>query len=415
MAESSQSSELNQVWPGGLVPLSDWQVPTASVQHTLRDALRTFSGYLRESILGVTSSFEVEPDIASLSAYQLRRFAPQPNTELRAESLQAVLQERWRTGSPGQPNGVTCLVTPPHSGLSETLALMAASNDWQVIAPPDQLLMNDEEAEAWWASQDLSKPWVIPELARFWRRHRRGLALLRALFARLAAEPAMPALVGCSSWCWSFWTRYLPELGIAPITLAPMTSEGLQCWLPGLPGDRAEQTLRVRQANNGHWVIPGNGEAGTNGAKRSDLLRDLAALARGNPGVALAIWQKSLRARPDESLSESEEDSENPVPQPGERACWVIPLEQLSLPSVGSGASRTITGVLHALLLHDGLQDEGLEVVLSQPLPEIRMILQGLRRQELIEQTPAGWCITALAYPSVRRTLQSVGYPVDGF
>lgn len=399
-----------------LVSLASWQVPAASVQRTLRDAFSTFVGHFREPFQGGADTFEVEPDIASLSRYQLRRFAPDPDRQSQAESLGLALGRYWGQGASGAPDSVTCLVTPPYTGVAENLAWLAEQREWRLITPPDDLLLSELDAEAWWDQQQLSEgPWVIPELARFWLRHRSGLALLRVLFGRLAAQPQMPGVIGCTSWCWSFWGRYLPGLALAPQTLPPMTSDRLAGWLSALPGHRQASPLTVRQTNNGHWVLIGNGDADSEGLKRSNLLRDLAAVARGNAGVALALWRKSLRARPDESLEENDDNGEMTTVAPGERRCWVIPLEHLTLPSVPSGASREMTGILHTLLLHDGLDERELAIALPLPDARLRLLLHNLARNELIECLDTRWGVTALAYPSVRRSLHGAGYPVDGF
>lgn len=415
MADKSNGEELTPAPVEELVSLSSWQVPAASVRRTLREALTTFAGHFREPFQDGASTFEVESDIESLSPYQLRRFAPDPDRQCRAEALAEALDRRRGEGRK-VAEGMSFIVTPPYSGVAESLTLIAEQRQWRVISPPDNLLLSEAEAEAWWDEQALSDGcWVIPELARFWLRHRSGLALLTALFGRLAAMAQVPALIGCSSWCWSFWVRYLPCQSLYPLTLPATTSAKLEVWLASLPGRRQASSLRVRQTNNGHWVLAGDVDTEANGFKRSGLLRDLAAMARGNPGVALALWRKSLRARPDECLSEDEQSDELTAVQPGERKCWVIPLDQLTLPLVPAGASREVTGVLHTLLLHGDLDEPGLKLALSLRETNLRLALQHLARHELIECSDERWQVTALAYPSVRRTLQGSGYPVDGF
>lgn len=415
MADKSNGEELKPAPVDELIALGSWQVPAASVQRTLREALTNFAGHFREPFQDGASAFEVEPDIESLSPYQLRRFAPDPDRQYQAGMLAEALDRRQGEGRKAA-EGTTCIVTPPYAGVVESLALIAEQRQWRVISPPENLLLSEADAEAWWDQQALADGcWVIPELAQFWLRHRSGLALITALFGRLAGLPQVPALIGCSSWCWSFWVRYLPGLGLSPLTLPAMTSGKLETWLATLPGQKPAASLRVRQANNGHWVLAGDADPEVNGFKRSGLLRDLAAMARGNPGVALALWRKSLRARPDESLSEDEQSDELDAAQPGERKCWVIPLDQLTLPQVPVGASRELTGVLHALLLHGCLEESGLALVLSLRETDVRLVLQSLVRHELIECRDECWQVTTLAYPAVRRALLAAGYPVDGF
>ncbi|UQG54773.1 hypothetical protein MIH18_19425 [Marinobacter sp. M3C] len=87
--------------------------------------------------------------------------------------------------------------------------------------------MSEEAAREWWQQQPLDKPWVISELAAFWRRHRSGLALVQELLRRVAQNSAGEGIIGCNSWCWQFWTSYYPDAQFAPWMPAPMTTERL--------------------------------------------------------------------------------------------------------------------------------------------------------------------------------------------
>ena len=71
--------------------------------------------------------------------------------------------------------------------------------------------------------------------------------------------------------------------------------------------------------------------------------------------------------------------------------------------------------LLHALLLHRGLDAEALGALL--PIPDARMHshLLRLRALTLLEHDGARWQVAPLAYPTVREFLRSRSYLTDGF
>ncbi|MDC0661618.1 hypothetical protein [Marinobacter sp. SS21] len=351
-----------------------------------------------------------QSEIAAVTQLQLRRLAPEPDWQARASALANALEE----AAPGQKLARSVLlVAPPFSGLCQPLGLLAERYGWQVIEPPEDLLMSPDAAAVWWDRQPLDQPWVIPELAKFWLRNYAGLAAIRELLNRVASDQCAPGVVGCSSWCWSFWQRYLPDLPVTVQTLAPMGAEELAVWLESLPGNASRPPLRVRMANNNDWVIPLKDRPALGAGRHSTYLKDLAALSRGNPGVALAIWQRALRARPDDAQLAGDGEAASPTGT-ATRDCWVIPLEQVSLPEV-STVSRPMTSVLHSILLHAGLTTDRLALVTALTSLDVLRALRWLERYELVANGEDGWQVTAQAYPWIRRQLQGEGYPVDGF
>eukprot|EP00163_Fabomonas_tropica_P034282 TRINITY_DN9412_c0_g1_i1.p1 TRINITY_DN9412_c0_g1~~TRINITY_DN9412_c0_g1_i1.p1 ORF type:complete len:297 (-),score=14.22 TRINITY_DN9412_c0_g1_i1:420-1310(-) len=286
---------------------------------------------------------------------------------------------------------------------------------WRVIAPPDELLMDDVSARQWWDRQDLEQPWVIPELADFWLRHTSGLALVKELLSRLSAGTAGPGIVGCSSWCWQFWRGYSPDLHISPRCPAPLDAEKLGLWLEELSHQSGRRPVIARMTNDGLYVLPLEDDRAGKKLKRSSFLRDLASTSRGIHGVALAIWQRALRARPEEEAEQEEDavvDGKGRFPQ-----CWVAPLDQLSFPVMPQSNGRELGFVLHALLLHDGLDESSLSLVAGLSDHVVAHVLSRLARADIVSCSEPGghWHVTALGYLTVRRHLQSWGFPVDGF
>ncbi|MCG2581226.1 MAG: hypothetical protein KA296_10150 [Marinobacter sp.] len=411
MANVTEKETINPELPGGLIPLEDWRLPETSVHRSIKGAIRNTWIQVRAGFSPDDEAFESLDDLPPLSRSQIERFAPDPDYGRIARLLLESVAE-----SPVN-NPVSFLVAPPFSGLRKALTVLAdddSADSRRLIMPPDNLLMSDSDASEWWDACDFSTPWVIPELASFWLRHRSGLALVRELLRRVAADEVGEGLIGCSSWCWQFWSYYLPDARFQPLTPAPMDAGKLGLWLGGLAAPASESGVVARMANTGLWVLPSDPDVLGEGQKAANFLRDLAALSRGIPGVALGIWQKALRARPEEEQLESQEKGEH---QSMRAQCWVAPLNKLSLPVVPSAAGRGLEFMLHALLLHDGLGSDRLELVTGMKGHEVAPALNRLLRADLVEyhEDDGVWRVTPLGYPAIRRQLQSDGFPVDAF
>lgn len=285
-----------------------------------------------------------------------------------------------------------------------------------LILPPGNLLMDEDEAREWWDRQDLARPWVIPELADFWLRNLSGLALTRELLRRVAGGATGSGIVGCSSWCWQFWCSYLPDVHVGPLTPVPMDADCLGIWFESLAMAGGRQSVTARMTDNGLQVLPVSDAEHGKKRKCSGFLKDLASSARGNPGVALAIWQRALRARSEEGANESASGQVS-AEEAGATRVWVVPFDQLGLPAVPQMPGDSVGQVLHALLLHDGLDTASLGLVTGIDEHDLNFVLARLAHAELIEQGASGlrWHITAAGHPSVRRHLHSWGFPADTF
>ena len=138
----------NPVLPGGLIPIEQWTRAEASVRRTLMGGLTRWVDQLGATISRREEPFESLDSIPELSDEQLHRIAPGPD---RKEHAQAVVDAIRALRERGQ-------------------------------------------------QQPLDKPWVISELAAFWRRHRSGLALVQELLRQVAQNSAGEGVIGCSSW-----------------------------------------------------------------------------------------------------------------------------------------------------------------------------------------------------------------------
>lgn len=430
MKNNTNENKAAPCLPGGLLPVEQWVLPETSVHRSLKDAIRHALKQLRAGVSQAEEPFETMDQLPELSDIQKKRLVPEPDYAGQAVAIACDLKRARSEGS--LIREVVCLVAPPFSGVEQALAHFSQSDQldprdasgetWRVILPPDTLLFDDQSASEWWDKQDMSLPWVIPELSDFWLRRLSGLALIKELFRRIANGEAGAGIVGCSSWCWRYWGHYLENAQMSPMTPAPMESERLGAWFTHLASGSGGSSVVARMTDDGSYVLPlaeiSEAEKDQSSKKRkySTFLRDLAASSRGNPGVALAIWQRSLRARPDDdaNLDEADEKAER---QSRIADCWVVPLAQLSLPTMPQ-SQESVTGfALHGLLLHNGLDAASLEAVTGVSSHELSLVLSRLKRAELViyNQSNECWQVTAIGYPTVRRHLQSWGFPVDQF
>ncbi len=430
MKDTNNESIVDPCLPGGLIPAEQWELPQTSVRRSLKDGIRHALEQLRAGVTQAEEPFESMDELPELSAAQQNRLAPEPDYSDQARAIASSLEKARSAGSLSRH--VVCLVAPPFSGLQPALARFPESGhsysvesggeNWRIITPPDALAFDDHEASAWWDKQDLSGPWVIPELADFWLRQLSGLALVRELFRRIANGDTGAGIVGCSSWCWRYWGQYLENVQMSPWTTAAMDAERLGVWFTHLASVGGITSVTARTTEDGQYVLPlpEADETGKSKSRKkrkySTFLRDLAAVSRGNPGVALAIWQRSLRARPDDDV-ELDDTDEKPAQRRGAAHCWVVPLSGLSLPSMPQ-SKESITGfILHGLLLHNGLDAVSLEAVTGVSSYELSLVLSRLKRAELVACDPKDelWRVTSIGYPTVRRHLQSWGFPLDQF
>ncbi|WP_100638551.1 hypothetical protein [Marinobacter salexigens] len=430
MKDKTNDNTADSCLPGGLIPADQWALPQTSVRRSLKDAIRHALKQLRAGVSQAEEPFESMDELPELSAAQQRRLAPEPDYSHQAEAIACSLRQARSEGSLSRE--VVCLVAPPFSGVAQALARFSApekpdsiardGEKWRIIAPPKTLSFNDHEAGEWWDKQDLSRPWVIPELADFWLRSLSGLALVKELFRRIANGNTGAGIVGSSSWCWRYWGHYLENAQMSPWTPAPMEAERLGIWFTYLASGKSDSPVVARMTGDGLYVLPcpetdeAENDKKSKKRKYSTFLRDLAATSRGNPGVALAIWQRALRARPDDDAKL--EEAEDKAHKHSEAAdCWVVPLGRLSLPNMPQSKEGVTGFILHGLLLHNGLDAESLEIVTGVSTYELSLVLSRLKRAELVscDQLDGRWQVTPIGYPTVRRHLQSWGFPLDQF
>ncbi|WP_286845245.1 hypothetical protein [Idiomarina sp. UBA4206] len=257
-----------------------------------------------------------------------------------------------------EDNSLRWIIAPPHSGVEEAVKKWAEKHSLREMNLPDREPLcdpGDSTLPEFLSKSDDNKPWILPQLAHGFLRQTNGLRWVREFFSTVLSGEAGKGVIVCDSWAWAFLEKVWP----VPVS---------QLWtLQGLD-QRALEELGL--------------------ARGDGRLRALAALSRGNAGVAAAYSDRYQRS------------SEKPV----------------ETPSMPSEINNATAFVCYALLLHRGLNKGQLVKVL--PIisgSQLEIQLQVLHQRGLIELEQELWYVTARGYPVVRELLASRGFWLDRF
>ncbi|MCA9134944.1 MAG: hypothetical protein KDA45_17365, partial [Planctomycetales bacterium] len=320
-----------------------------------------------------------------------------------AESLSESLGEAWFADTcPERPLRV--LVGPPGSGIRRVLQELAEVRQLRLLPAPqaEEILASapGDTALLRSAEPDAGEILVIPNLECWYLRHPNGLALVRNLVEWLSGFRGR-VLVGCDSWAWAFLQRAagIEDLLGEPQTLASFNARRLDAWFR----DTLELPLPAfRQRGGAEAVFPLADDEGARPAGRaegevSSLIRSLAVRARGNPGVALALWRTSLREREtsdsagaskvsgaEQAAGKDKATATETPPSTPSSDVWVVPSAKLDMPQFPADYDRIHRFVLHALLLHGGLTLPLLAQLLPFARHELQRRVRGLHRAGLL-------------------------------
>lgn len=326
-----------------LIAVEEFQCPTLASSTRLHlwwhRVLRT---------LGLNSAVPSEASTESL---------PEEHQEFaRAPAVAALYQELapWMQ----EPEvSVSFLLDPPFSGSAAIARDWAKQYQWLQLTPPSTAQMTHLAIDEWWQQQATHHaPWLIDDLARYLLRTVDGLAFIRALLPMLLQGDLGKGLVVCDSWTFSFLRN-----------ACSLSLPRLYCFAP------AKSPLLQ--------------QVGINASDRH--LERLAGQARGNLGLALAIWQT-------QSQTESKQSN--------------------GLPTLPLTANDTTAFILYALLVHRGLTGSHLQQVLPNVAAEqLNMQLLTLAQIGIVERQQQWWQLQAQGYLAVREFLSARGYLMDNF
>jgi hypothetical protein len=349
-----------------------------------------------------------EATLSSLPPAQLDRLAPPLRWEGAARAFDQIYASK--AGSAPTPGVIGILVGQPFCGHADILAHWARGRSVRLLEPPtaQEILAADVQ---WLTRCCDSGPglWALPALERCYLRNANGLALVRG-FLDLAFSGALgPGVIGCDSWAWAYLQRICAWPATPVLTLQAFDGAALTTLLLQ-PQAQPTQAVRFLSAHSGISLLP-EPEDGEEDAREpvSPELRQLAARCRGNLGVAWHFWRERLRTAIEPQATQTGDDAPPPTD-----AIWVAPELEPRAPASDAGDETAL--VLHALLLHNGLEAPLLATLLPIAAAHLNLQLLQLHALGLVERQDADrWQVTPLAYPGVRAFLRARGYLTDSF
>ena len=467
--------------PWQVVPLDAYALPGDSQPAALRRRWRALARLLRGdgSDSGDSVQARAEAELRSLPRVRLENLAPPLDWSGAAEALSRRLAEDAipiaQAPADGRPQ-VRVLVCPPPCDHGQILTHWATAHGARVLEPPaaDALLGG---APRWLehlahplahplagpiaapfahaAAPDTGpRPWVLPRLERCFLRHADGLALLRDFLDAAFSGRLGSGLIGCDSWAFAFVQRIWPLPAGSALTLQAFDGEALAEHFVRPHG--GEGGIEFRSARSGKPLLPaatqsgeaaaGHGAPSARGAAEevaeddtcqvAPELRQLAAHARGNPGLAWHYWRRRLCAAPEaqhaEAAAAGARDAQARAGRErilGEEVVWLA--DEPEPPALPAGSGEDDAFIFHALLVHGGLHAHWLPQLLPIPAPRLRARLLRLEALGLVarEDAPAGnhasgeaaqppegrWRVAPLAYLTVREFLRGRSYLTDAF
>jgi hypothetical protein len=404
------------------VRLDQYNRPPETSRETMRKGI---FGLWRQLGWGSKAEESVfaEKELGQVPPGLLDKVVPAPDWSAPVGAVTAALDTWLDAKVPG--SSAQIFVGPPYHGTPEILTAWAQARGWRLVSapPPERILTEGDEWLTQLEADD--EPLVLPHLEHCYLRHHNGLTLLRRLLDHIFSH-SRRCLVGCDSWAWTYLSKALKMDTVLPMPfiLEAFGQERLKIWFQQLETESGESNFVFQQSDSGKYVLPpATGEEAPGdrsqgfGMDTSGFLKNIAAYSLGIPGIAWAVWRRSLA-----SVLTAEEDAEGsdrkaePV-EGGDRAypIWVKPWSELNLPMVpNKRTSHPMLMVLHTLLIHGGLWSRVLpELVPLSPI-EIMEHLYFLEAAELLQSDQGFWRVSPVGYPPLRQALSSEGYLTDG-
>jgi len=257
--------------------------------------------------------------------------------------------------------------------------LISASFDFEVVLPDNYELI------------------VIPRLERWFLRHHNGLNAVQALLKAIQKSD-VKCLIGCNSWAHQFLQKALNSQFILPdgIMFQSFDADRLKSWFTSMVSHSDKKGITFKSTKSGKNVLSQD----KNDEFEDNFLKELSAESLGIPWIAWELWKEALNSE-SEDAQKSEGEKETTL--------WLTALDEFTLPNTDDqGALLT----LHALLIHTELTIEELNSVLPN-IEHTNVSYLLLNTGFVVQKENKALTCNIASYPSIRRALNSSGFPMD--
>lgn len=364
-----------------VVELDQFRTPEQTQASQWRRSLRSVSTWL----VGKSSAeqqVKEEKELRALPEVRLAHLVPSIDWSPAVSALAQQLE--------GQNAPVTFFITPPYSGHASVVKQWAEKHHVACLTPPT-LSELGEGSTQWVERCVIHRAWVIPSLERYFLRHTQGIQGIRAFLERALSGRLGRGVIGCDSWAYAYLQQVIGIEGAPVFTLQSMEGEQLSRYFAHI-ATHEESSPAIYSTRTGKPVL--RTEQHADNAPNKELQR-LAAHCRGHIGIAWHYWRDRLR----EPKAEDEE------------ALWLV--DALAEAELAPDTGDIATLLMHALLLHGGLDDHALGQVLPFSRHEAINARLALQRKGVVASCEGRWQVTPLSYASVRQLLASRNYLVD--
>jgi hypothetical protein len=380
MGEHSSSAD-TPLW--AVVELDQFRTPEQTQASQWRRSLRSASTWL----VGKNSAeqqVKEEHELRALPEVKLAHLVPPIDWAPAARALAQQLK--------GQQAPVTFFITPPHSGHVSVVSQWAEQHHFACLPPPT--LSELAEGDTQWVERCANqREWAVPALERYFLRHTQGIQGVREFLERALSGRLGQGVIGCDSWAYAYLQEVVGIEGAPVFTLQAMEGEQLSQYFAKIATHEGQSPL-VYSTRTGKPVLTESATQHGDKVPNKELQR-LAAHCRGHIGLAWHYWRERLR----EPTADDEE------------ALWLV--DALAEAELSTDTGDIATLVLHALLVHGGLDDHSLGQVLPFSHHEALNARLALQRKGIVSSSEGRWQITPLSYASVRQLLESRNYLVD--
>lgn len=336
-----------------------------------------------------------ESKLRALPEVKLAHWAPAIDWSPAASALSEILYRH-------QEAPLVLFISPPYGGHKEVVSHWAEHQGIDCLPTPTVGELAEGSLE-WVERCDHHRRWAVPALERYFLRNTEGLQGVRKLLEGALTGRLGQGVMGCDSWTYAYLQHAVGLEGVPVFVLQALEGEQLAHYFAHLP--REDDCPTVYSTRTGRKILSNGGEGEQKDVHKE--LQRLAAHCRGHLGIAWHYWRERLR----EPAENGDADHSSERSQASPESLWL--LDVLAEAELPENTGDVTTLLLHTLLIHGGLEDHVLDLVLPFSNHEALNARLSLTRQGILCCDQQRWQVAPLSYASVRQLLESRHYLVD--